>query len=51
MPKNNEIHRSHSHAVETSLYRLRNVSLTATHELIRCKDDSFFGWVKKGEKR
>lgn len=47
--KNHEQHRNHAHVIETEKWNLRNVPLTQTHDLLRCEDDTFFGWVLKEE--
>jgi hypothetical protein len=47
MPKNEALHRDHSHAIVTESYKLRNVDRVATHELLRCLNDGWFGWVAK----
>lgn len=45
--KQKNAHRTHAHRVVTDEYRLRNVVKVLTHDLIRCDDDGFFGWVEK----
>ncbi len=49
MPKNNQRHREHNHRIETEDWNLRNVTYTETHDLVRCFDDGFFGWLIKEE--
>lgn len=45
--KQRNAHRSHRHRVVTDQYRLRNVAFTVTHDLVRCDDDAFFGWIER----
>ncbi|QWY84625.1 hypothetical protein QEH34_gp43 [Microbacterium phage Footloose] len=47
MPKQNTRHRDHNHRDVTSVYRPVNVPLVATHDLVRCLDDAWFGWLPK----
>lgn len=48
MPKNNERHRQHNHRIESTDH-IKNVPYTLTHDLVRCFDDGFFGWLIKEE--
>ncbi|QOC59413.1 hypothetical protein SEA_LIFES_88 [Microbacterium phage Lifes] len=47
--KNHEQHRKHEHTIETERWRLKNVAYVHTHDLVRCHEDTFFGWVLKEE--
>lgn len=49
--KNHEQHRNHSHVIETDKWNLRNVAFVLTHDLVRCQEDTFFGWISKEQNR
>jgi len=48
--KNHAQHRGHEHkVVAPEELLLRNVAYTLTHDLVRCQDDGFYGWIEKEE--
>lgn len=48
--KNHEQHRKHNHEViDPEVFKIRNVPFTQTHDLVRCAEDKFFGWILKEE--